>query len=161
MKDNSNTSLCSECGGKCCKSSPGVCFPEDFSFIDGEVDELLLIESIVNGCFCIDYWEGWIENDYEPYFVRPAIKGDNEDKILDAGWGGECIFLTDDGCPMEFDDRPLECRSLVPLPDGCELINGKGKKESAIAWVKYTWLFDLIVEVVERGEKEELIDLFR
>ena len=136
-----NGAVCAECGGKCCKSLPGACFPDDFNM---EESPKKLIQAIQSGEYCFDYWEGDPNkrglscSTVNYHFVRPAVVG-NEGIIVDASWGGCCTFLTDNGCLLKPEDRPTECRHLKPVAgdDPCVLKGQYGKRHAAIAWSKH------------------------
>jgi len=132
------TVLCTICKGHCCKRYPGAALPSDF--------EKPLMRSLVkafeSGNWAIDWWEAR----YLGYFVRPAIKGVSQ--LYDPSWGGECIFLTDRGCRLLFEQRPMGCRYLKPAPTGtnpleaprlCTYHGGHtdSKWEAAVAWKPY------------------------
>lgn len=135
-----NKKICSECGGNCCKSMPGSCYPSDFG-LPGNFDKLN--KALESGRYCIDWWDGdpredEIEfEDYECYYVRPATK----DKIgirHDPSWGGECNFLKENGCELESEGRPLNCQKLEPVEGGkCVLHDNVCKQDAVIAWLPY------------------------
>ena len=135
-----NKQICSKCGGSCCKQMPGSCYPSDFG-LPGNLDKLR--KAINSGNYCIDWWEGdprENKTEYEDrncYYVRPATK----DKVgvkYDPSWGGECVFLTEDGCELDADERPLNCKKLEPKSNGeCVLHDNVGKQDAVIAWLPY------------------------
>ena len=100
----------------------------------------LLKKAINSGLYTIDWWEGDPRenmNVYDRgYFVRPATK-DKQGKLYDPTWGGGCIFLTNKGCKLEYENRPKECRLLEPRPDNKCISHSKGKHGAALAWLKY------------------------
>lgn len=141
--------VCAACGGQCCKTMPGTAMPDDF----GSPDELRdkLREALATGNWAVDWWEG------DPtggdrgcsYYVRPATK----DKagggwILDASWGGRCVFHTSNGCSI-FETRPSGCRGVKPSKDGCT-VEHSSKKDSAIAWYPYN---DMLYELASTLEE--------
>jgi Fe-S-cluster containining protein len=132
-----NEKVCAACGGECCKRFPGSAFPEDFGLPE---DTSRIREALKSGRWCIDWWEGDStgkrEGAWRTLFVRPAIKG-KEGRIYDPSWGGECTFLTNSGCSIDSDHRPLGCKKLEPKGGGCILHDNADKKASSIAWVKY------------------------
>lgn len=140
-KDCENRDICAECGGTCCKQLPGAAMPADF----GGADLGLLTEAFKSGKWAVDWWEGDpTDGDLDrAYWIRPAIRGGHN--LFDPSWGGTCIFHGDDGCALDLQDRPQECRELQPVPkprDGC-VATGITKKEAAIAWIEH---FDVIEE---------------
>lgn len=141
MENNENKEICSECGGKCCERSPGVCFPSDFK------DENDIVDKILGGSYCIDWWEGNLGDGCEDiaYFVRPRTKN-YKDRVFDGGWGGECVLLTETGCSLKFDDRPSECRHLKPNVGGCAGNELFSKESSCRAWRKHQDMFENLKE---------------
>ena len=150
--------ICGECGGKCCKRYPGCTFPIDFGLKDGvEPDFTKLTEALNSGRWCIDWWEGdtSLKQEQTPapldraYFVRPSLVG-SEGEIRQGLWGGKpCTFLSDTGCTLEADSRPLMCKMLEPIPKRrasdvsgrhCKLHGDTGKQDACIAWIPY-WNF--------------------
>ena len=126
-------SICKPCGGRCCKNFPGSAYPEDFPTREE------LLAALDSGRWAIDWWEGDARKGKEElnrtYYVRPAIKG-HEGRRHHAGWGGECTFLTGEGCSLVPDARPRECRQLDPMADGkCEVHDGTSKQGAAVAWL--------------------------
>ena len=137
MKTNYiNEKICTECGGECCKKLPGICSPDDF-----ERSQQKIIDAIKSGRYAIDWWEGFDENNgRRGYFVRPATKG-NEDKIYHASWGGQCTFLSSNGCTLNADERPEGCRLLEPLRDDECKSHGMDKLDATRAWIPF---FDIL-----------------
>lgn len=143
-----NTKLCSECGGECCKSLPGILFPEDV----GEVTHSNIKRLLDTGRYTIDWWEGdprYVRERRRPLmdrcmFVRPAVKG-KEGETFDPAWSGnDCTFLTSSGCQLEPEKRPTGCKLLEPKSLGCRY-RGKmkdSKREGALAWLKYQVMLD-------------------
>jgi len=132
-----NDELCSACGGVCCKAYAGTCFPSDFGEDRASVEKAVL-HAISSGKYAIDWWEGdptGENNVSKAHFVRPAHKN-ALGSVYDPTWGGECIFLTDTGCSLEHDARPIACRELEPVsPKNC--VAHVKKKDSAIEWLPY------------------------
>lgn len=133
-----NKELCAECGGKCCKSMPGICQPEDF----GQPLTEKIAEALATKKYAIDWWNGdpRINEDEDEemdrtYYIRPAIKGIQ--KIFHGSWGGECIFLTDTGCSLEHNKRPYTCRMLEPQKDKNCQYHGMGKRDETIRWIPF------------------------
>jgi hypothetical protein len=140
---NENPTLCSSCGGKCCKQMPGITHPEDW----GLPSDTSRLEAALNsGRWAIDWWEGDPENttgDYmkdnvdRAFYVRPATQG-NEGLLMDASWGGACTFHSEIGCTLSTNDRPKECRDLKPAEGGsCSMTTEFTKRNAAIAWLPY------------------------
>jgi Fe-S-cluster containining protein len=146
LKNNENKSFCFGCGN-CCKQLPGIVHPEDL----GEVTKEKLIEMFNNG-FQFDYWEGNLtgqpeHDDITFYYLRPQTKK-SVGKMVDASWGGECVFLTETGCSKTFTERPTQCRALVPKEDKkCSIGDQKYSKSEMIKdWLPYN---QMIKEVID------------
>lgn len=125
---NENQEICSECGGRCCQNIPGICVPFDFHY-----DMSLIEKLIASGQYCFDYWAR--SEDPDIYYVRPSVAG-QEGKVVDPTWGGKCTFLGDNGCELEHEQRPWECRDLIP-DRGHKCIKSKSKKEIVDMWLPY------------------------
>jgi Fe-S-cluster containining protein len=121
IKINHCTIACHDCGGKCCKQAPGLFHPDQFKN-DEEIKALLR-----TGDYEIDSW--YIEDGIDIWFLRPA-------KDSELIWSGTCRFLTDDGCDLPRDKRPIECLALKPMTDGeCKSsIDGHPKEELVYEW---------------------------
>lgn len=97
------TEQCRKCEGSCCKHMACHFSPSDFKEITFES----LKKEIEKGFISIDWWE-----DEKPqYYLRMRHKNE---PIVCGSWGGECILLTEKGCPLSFEDRPLGARALKP-----------------------------------------------
>jgi len=147
--------LCTACGGICCKRNPGVALPQDYG-----AHPRTIANKLITGRWIVDWWEGDpTDGKLEPgqiaYFLRPAIKG-FIDKLRYAGWGGECTFLTDEGCELELKDRPAECRWLVPADkiEDCLMIKKVGKRNAAIEWLKCGDALERAIDLARRMSNE-------
>jgi len=109
-ESNENNTLCTPCGGECCKAMSGVNLPEDF---DNNFENVK--EALVSGKYAIDCWD-FYDGAGSGYFIRPSTKG-KEGEITDWSWGGECTFLTSKGCSLSSQTRPWGCRQLTPAPE--------------------------------------------
>ena len=137
--NNENPSLCSKCTNVCCEQMPGINSPEDF----GEITKEKIESLISGGKYAIDCWDG----NPDIYYIRPNIVGNT--KVLDRSWGGECIFL-EEKCTLSFNDRPLNCRMLIPDENGCNFGGIKAdKKYFADMWLDYQ---DILIEIIEDYE---------
>jgi len=133
-----NTELCSKCGGRCCMSLSGTCFPSDFG-LPGSFSRL--DSALRSGRYTIDWWEGDPRTGKDDlnraFFVRPATKG-HEGKRYDPSWGGTCTFLTSTGCKLHANSRPLSCQYLEPQQDTqCLTRENMGKQTAAIKWLPF------------------------
>ena len=137
-----NKDICEKCQGRCCKSMSGIYNPNDFKTITVES----ILEYINNGNISIDWWEGDVRPNInelaQTYYLRPRHKGAD---IIDPGWGGECTFLTDQGCKLVYSNRPQNCRDLMPNIDHTKCNLGSMSKAKYITmWLPYQ---DILVEV--------------
>ena len=143
-----NAKLCSECGGECCLSLPGILFPTDLE----EVTHVSIKKLLNTGRYTIDWWEGDPRSNKHPrmyrcLFVRPSLKG-KEGKTSDPAWSGDCTFWTKTGCTLESEKRPTGCRLLEPQPNGECQYRGKtkdSKREGALAWLEYQDLLESFI----------------
>lgn len=110
--------ICSACGGACCRNLPGTYAPSDFGRSRKEI--LKNVASALDaGTVCIDCWEGDLEKigkeSYRTaYFIRPPTIN-SLGKRVDYSWGGACSNLTSTGCSLLFENRPMQCRELIPV----------------------------------------------
>ena len=134
LPDVEATAMCVGCG-HCCRALPGIVDPDD-------VEKL---EDLLNtGRYAIDYWEADGTMD-QTYFIRPAIKG-SEGRLVHPAWGGECTFLTDTGCELRLEDRPANCRQLVPKTvrkDYCTDV--MTKQARVFRWAEYQGVIEDII----------------
>lgn len=133
-QNNEDTKICTACGGSCCKHLAGAYYPDDLMPLSVNS----LVERFKTGQYAVDWWEGDPREDHDELgqaeFIRPAHKGTS--RLRDPSWGGKCIHLTEKGCILSFDDRPQECREIIPCADGnCHL--EMPKRGAAIAWLPY------------------------
>jgi Fe-S-cluster containining protein len=148
MKNNENKSICTSCGGKCCKQMPGIVSPKDAN----EINVDYFINMYENG-YQFDYWEGNLTGDPEHadltfWYLRPQTKN-SVGRVVDASWGGECVFLTENGCPMKFKDRPAQCRALKPSPEmECNLDPEYDKKEMIKEWLPYNEIITKAINII-------------
>lgn len=148
--------LCSACGGRCCKSYPGIALPSDFK----KPIAKSLRTALSSGRWAIDWWEGdpRVGRDKlsQVYFVRPAVFG-KEGALTDASWGGRCTFLGENGCQLPLQERPTDCHELEPVKslnwNNPECIShGKGKREKVVCWLRYQALIQEIINELQ-GEQ--------
>lgn len=166
-----NADLCRSCGGACCKQVPGSTSPEDWGAPDEAAMVTRLGAALASKRWHVDRWyaESWreekaLQNDV--LFVRPAVRGREEDGPLDEleepiaedslarfTWmfdeqGHRCTFLGKTGCELTADERPSECLALEPIAPGgsaCEPRAG-AKQERALEWAPYQALLELAIQ---------------
>lgn len=146
MKNNENKSLCAGCG-ECCKRMPGIVHPSELK----EVTVESLSQMIQDG-YQFDFWEGNItgrpeHEEVTAYYLRPQTKR-SVGKVVDASWGGECVFLSETGCSKTFDERPSQCRALKPVKDkGCHFSGKYSKVEIIKSWLPYN---EVILKTIDQ-----------
>ena len=153
LKMYTNINLCSKCDGKCCHTMPGSVYPQQ---LKGNMKNNI-IKLLLKG-YTFDSWEGDPRSNKDEYsevfFLRPAQRG-HLGKILHRSWGGlACIFLSNTGCALSEDSRPLGCQLLEPGESEC-ISHAKGKNDkhaAAMAWLKYQ---KLIKNIINRGSNGE------
>ncbi len=155
---NENDRLCAKCGGACCKRMPGLFIPADFGLSENVEG---FKKRFMKERLAVDWWEGDIRyRDFrtasftesqgnevlgQTYYVRPPVVGAS--KVFDPTWGGACAkHSKETGCSLKFEERPYECRTLVPVEDlQCERTEKDLTKAEIITlWLPYQ---DLIQEV--------------
>ena len=128
---------CARCRGDCCKNLPGGAHPVlDF----GLPQTQQLRAALRGGKYAIDWFEGdpraGKSDLSEGYYVRAAVK--DAERLFDPSFGGECVFLTETGCELKFNQRPWMCRMLEPKPNGGKCVqHGGSKREDALRWLPY------------------------
>jgi Fe-S-cluster containining protein len=147
IKNNENTSLCSGCG-QCCKRLPGIVSPSDLKEVT--VDSL---RALFKEGYQFDYWEGDLTGKAEHsgmtfYYLRPQTKK-SVGRIVDGSWGGECVFLTESGCSKSFEERPTQCRALVPVENqGCHVLIPYEKKTMIKEWIPYNGIISQTIDKI-------------
>jgi hypothetical protein len=115
--------------------------PTDFEEITYEH----LKSKIEEGWISIDWWDA----DVPQYFLR--VRHVNA-PIVDPSWGGRCILLTKDGCPLPFDKRPLGARALEPKAGAYGHCKGHYSKEMCKNdWLPYD---DILHRLVAHFEED-------
>ena len=133
--------ICTECKGKCCRFYGCHYSPDDFEDISFES----LKAEIEKGKISIDWWEA------EPreYFLRSRHVGE---PVVCGSWGGVCVSLTDTGCSLPWDKRPLGGKALKPRAtpnDDC--VTSYGKEDCKNDWKKYDAVLRALVEHFKVG----------
>lgn len=165
IENNENKEICSACGGVCCNTLPGNSYPEDFGFEGITQEQVLegLIEMFKTGNWQIDWWDGKLPDDIcskNALFIRPSTKK-GRGRIYHGAWAFEgCIFHTQTGCTLTFDERPHDCKALVPRAHKCMRPLEEGQiNAKLVAIEKWSPYEDLIMKAAaELGEEEPTED---
>lgn len=103
--------ICAKCNGFCCKTAAGIYLPEDFKV---PITTAFVLHLLMTKMFTIDSVG---DGDDVTYFIRP--RHIEEDPIFPEIYGGICInFKSEVGCLLSEEERPFQCRTLIPLADG-------------------------------------------
>ena len=158
--------ICGKCGGSCCKHKPGYFFPEDIKgpCVKKTITEMLRSKKVILD-WCPPNKPDW-DNPRSPeemmdvYVLSPNVISCDHSSPLHRNtvfvplWSGQCIFLTDQGCQLPSDERPLQCKLLEPVegfPKGC-IVHRKDdttKYDCAKAWAPYNDALKEIGDLVE------------
>ena len=146
-----NKKICSLCKGMCCKKMGCHYSPQDFKEISFD---LLKIE-IDKGHISIDWWEGnpfdELDDSIERvYFLRVR---NVKSKIIDPSWGGVCSLLTENGCSLEYKDRPKGGRELIPNEKRDCILN-YNKQDCAKEWYKYDEILTQLYNLYKSDDKK-------
>lgn len=124
---------------------PGTVHPSELKEITVES-----LSQMIKDGYQFDYWEGNLTGKPEhenitAYFLRPQTKK-SAGKVVDASWGGECVFLTETGCSKPFEERPTQCRALKPAEDGnCTYEKKYTKAEMIKDWLPYNEIINKVI----------------
>jgi len=140
--NNESFSLCSECGGECCRTKPGIESPERFTRT-GDLGEELY-RALASGEWVLDRHMGLPVTpetaglpdrmDRITLYPRPAtIEERASGAILAGEGGGICTFLQANGCRLSFSERPRMCRALEPNGN-FHCTTSWGRPDAALAW---------------------------
>ena len=155
LKKNERPSLCSRCGGKCCKTMPGIVTPSELGMTPREIGRELR-RRLDSGKWALDWWEK--DSDLpQTYYLRPAIKG-CEGQQRHGSWGGECALLGPSGCTLSWNERPWGCRDLKPhrlLHPHCTSVTGHGKLAEVRLWLPYQNIIKRITGGSDAPEADE------
>lgn len=144
VENNEDYSLCSACGGECCRTRPGIEAPERFLTAASPAEELARL--LATGLWVLDRHYGI------PYSPEKGEKGDPDRIILyprpatlqerEAGdvqvlpEAGECVLLGEDGCTLPFEERPRACQALAPA-EGFACTSSWTRFDAAREWLSH------------------------
>lgn len=135
------TEQCKICKGNCCKHMACHYAPSDFKDLSFEG----LKAEIEKGKISIDWWDGYDADEYEyEYFLRARHIGE---PVLQPSWGGICVNLTETGCSLSWEERPLGAKALKPREDESEeCYSSYGKRRCKNDWRPYSHILKELAE---------------
>ena len=114
-------SVCTECGGNCCKAAPCHWSPEDIEDLSYEGLKRFLSEkkyiSIVRipAESCDSAFRTFKHDGFFYYFLRTRTRRTGIAAVATRiKQKDKCMLLTDKGCKIAFDERPKGARFLIP-----------------------------------------------
>lgn len=141
---NENASVCAPCGGQCCQGMPGIYHPDDlFSNMSDEQIKNKMISMLEDGSVVLT--DNEISDARGKYSLRVESltprAGRRNMKIWYQPFNyGQCINLGETGCKLSSEDRPRECRALVPSLEGpskCRPEPGFDREDLLEEWTIY------------------------
>jgi hypothetical protein len=115
---------------------------------------------MVDGIITIDWWEGDPRYENISYFSEEPKPADWMSKAyylrtrhigepaVHGSYGGQCALWTlENGCPLKFEERPYECKNLIPTDvegKNCHPLSKEksGKHYLVLAWIPYFHIID-------------------
>ena len=154
MENNENFEICSACGGKCCNNLPGNAHPQDFGFDTMSEDQIReeLTAMFKSGNWQIDWWENYSTEEgndgHKGIFIRPTTKK-GRGSIYHGAWDREgCTFHSNKGCDLAFNQRPFDCKELVPRKSKCLIPFTEEERHPKLVAIEKWWPYeDLITQV--------------
>lgn len=145
VPNNERPTVCAACGGRCCRTRPGVEAPDRFAGAPDPVGALaaalgsgdwVLLEHLG-----VPWRDGVPPPDADRYRVirypRPATLAERGRGRPDAsGEPSDCVFLGAAGCRLAFAERPRMCQSLEPVSDG-DCAAPWDRRAAALAWLPH------------------------
>lgn len=134
---NEAPNICTPCGGKCCQWSSGMLSVEQVMaaspyhhFVEGAEKLLSSGNYIMTSRHLAGYDRGvWV--------IVPRSDLSVGDGRFFYDNFGKCVFHTRSGCELSAEERPSECKSLVPSISGdCQQDNIL-VTEMLMSWVNY------------------------
>ena len=144
IETDTNSELCSKCGGKCCKKCGCHFSPDDFEEISYEY----LKKELEKGYISIDYVHPEMcFSSNGGYILRIR---NSKAKIVDTGLErSPCILLTDTGCKLDYFHRPSGAKLLIPSEDNNHIFTCESKysiEDCCIEWKPYQSILHKLVK---------------
>ena len=135
-----NPELCSNCGGRCCKTCGCSYFPEQLPMKN---EELMTKKGITISSMAFDSHARKLPKPI--LYVRASNIGEG---LRETKPVGTCKFLTDKGCSLSYEERPLGGTLIVPFQGlgGCYALYSD--EEFIELWLPYQQLLQEIVDEI-------------
>lgn len=135
-----NQEMCKKCKGRCCKQCGCSHFPEDLDMtFENIVKKIKAREISIDRIEHLESFYSKLENPI--YYLRAANENEG---YLAYGNMGRCVFLTDDGCKLDYEARPSGGRFIVPFWSGCYPLYTH--QEFIDKWIPYQNLLKNLIE---------------
>lgn len=153
IKNNSDTSTCTACGGQCCKWHPGIYAPQQvLDILERYKATGELPDNIRRDCKTLEvHNELFINSEWITFqFLRPKMNNERWSNTRTDS-RTHCVNLRtsfgrgNEGCRLSFDKRPLECQSLIPrtsFDKKCESTEGLSNEDIVLMWKGYQHYFN-------------------
>ena len=130
-KEATDPETCAKCNGKCCKQCGCHYSPTDFTNISFSS----LKKEIEQGYISIDA-VGYGRREPKDKTLILRVRNKNS-KIVDLEFkSSPCILLTETGCKLRYEDRPLGGKALIPSKS-FQCYSMYSIKECCIQWKPY------------------------
>lgn len=139
---------CKKCGGACCKTMGGIYISQDFN---KKITVAFITSLLKKGKVAIDWWEGDAagKGRATTYFLRARHKSEPE---IYPSWGGICVnWSLEKGCVLSKEERPYQCRMLIPKfikgEIECDYLkkDKAEKRDCAIAWYEHQKTIEKVI----------------
>ena len=107
IQNNETPDFCNGCG-RCCQMYAGWYHPEQ---VIPMLEEFKKTGKLPEG-IRIDCWT-YDGEDHHVFVLKPAHTNAHPKTLYDVTFGGICVNLTEKGCKLTWEERPLMCKSLV------------------------------------------------
>lgn len=140
---NEQPGICADCGGECCKWTPGVFHPDQL--LKGVSDKYAHLKSLLDtGLYVLRRFEGVNKNEHGSQALEVISPSSHLTRghRFDYDVFGTCSFWTTEGCTLDENARPQQCQRLIPrFPDECTYPEAYDfKSETIEPWRPYQGL---------------------
>lgn len=154
-ESNEDSSICTKCGGLCCRLMGCEIFPQDVKrwFQTDTITKEHICKLLATRLVQLDWYEEDVrfmrfgysseyfdDHEYHERCYYLHMRNGNDPAVF-GSFGGRCRALTDTGCSLPWELRPTGGQSLVPTA-GFNCIPSYGKPECALAWIPYYDIMD-------------------